>query len=70
MKFFFSSKLHQYLIKQIAAEDKEQACKPIIHSAKENLWLFHGMILMSVTFSCFLFFFFMAILTMKAKREN
>lgn len=25
MKFFFSSKLHQYLIKQIAAEDKEQA---------------------------------------------
>lgn len=68
---FFPSKLHRYLIKQIAAEDKERPCKPIVCSAKGNLWLFCGMILTSVTLFCFfLFFFFMSILAMKADREN
>lgn len=68
--FFFPSKLHQYLIKQIAAEDKERPCKPIVCSAKGNLWLFCGMILTSVTLFCFFLFFFMSILAMKADREN
>lgn len=69
--FFFPSKLHRYLIKQIAAEDKERPCKPIVCSAKGNLWLFlwndshlcHTLLL-------FPFFFFMSILAMKADREN
>lgn len=68
---FFPSKLHRYLIKQIAAEDKERPCKPIVCSAKGNLWLFlwndsH----LCDTLLLFPFFFFMSILAMKADREN